>query len=241
MRWFDVMRLRLRALLGRRRADADLDRELRAHLEQQVEELTARGISLDEARRTAVSTFGGFERVREESRDARGVSFLENIGRDLRYALRGLRREPMLLVAATVSIAVGAAGNLAVFSLAREFMFTPPDVRRPDELVQFRVSHGSHASYQRWLDLQASDALGTIAGYSIEKEINWRNGDAVTPVMPMMVTANFFDVTGVPVYLGRPFTAQEARAEDDPHVVVVTHSFWREQAGGRFELSSVAR
>jgi predicted permease len=231
MRWFDVTRLRLRALFARGRADADLDRELRAHLEQQVEELTARGLSPEEARRTAVSTFGGVERVREESRDARGVSFMENIGRDLRYALRGLRREPMLLVAATISIAVGAGGNLAVFSLAREFMFTPPDVRRPDQLVQFRVSHGSHASYQRWLDLRASDVLGDIAGFSIEKELNWRNGDEVTSVMPMHVTSNFFDVTGVPVAFGRPFSDAETRAESDPRVVLVTHSFWRSKLG----------
>jgi hypothetical protein len=229
-RWFDMTRLRLRALFNRGRADADLDRELRAHLEQQVEELTARGMSLNEARRTAVSRFGGVERVREESRDARGVSIMENIGRDLRYALRGLRREPMLLAAATISIAVGAAGNLAVFSLAREFIFSAPDVRDPGELVGFQVSHGSHASYLRWLDLDASGALDDIAGFSVEKELNWRHGDEVTSVVPMLVTANFFDVTGMPVYLGRTFTAPEARAEDDPHVVVVTHSFWRAQS-----------
>jgi len=231
-RWMDVARSRVRSLFRGRRADAELDRELRAHLDHQVDELMSRGMPRDEAYRTAISTFGGVERIREESRDARGVSIVENIVRDLRYALRGLRREPMLLVAATVSIAVGAGGNLAVFSLAREFMFTAPDIRRPDEMVQFRVSHGSHASYQRWLDLQASDALGTIAGFSIEKELNWRNGDAVTPVMPMIVTANFFDVTGVPVVIGRPFSAAEARAEDDPRVVVVSHSFWRNRLAG---------
>jgi predicted permease len=232
MRWFDMIRLRFRALFERGRADADLDRELRAHLDQQVEELEARGMSPDEARRTAVSTFGGVERVREEARDARGVSFLENIARDLRYALRGLRREPMLLVAATISITVGAAGNLAVFSLAREFMFAGPHVRQPSGLVQFRVSHGSHASYQRWLDLKASDVLQDIGGFSIEKELNWRNGDVVTSVMPMVVTANFFDVTGVPVVIGRPFTAAEARAESDPRFVVVSHSFWQNKLGG---------
>ena len=231
-RWIDMSRLRFRALFNRGRADTDLDRELQAHLDREVDELVGRGMSREEAYRTAVSTFGGVERVREESRDARGVAVMENLGRDLRYALRGLRREPMLLVAATVSIAVGAAGNLAVFSLAREFMLESPDVRRPEELVQFRVSHGSHASYQRWLDLNASDALGSIAGYSAEKEVNWRNGDAVKSVMPLLVTANFFDVSGVPVTRGRPFTAAEARAEDHPRVVVVSHSFWQNELAG---------
>ena len=180
----------------------------------------------------AVSTFGGVERVREESRDARGTAVIENLVRDLRYTLRGLLREPMLLIAATISIALGVGGNLAVFSLAREFMFAAPDVAPPDELVQFRVSHGSHASYQRWLDLDESGALAAIAGYSMEKEINWRNGDVAVVTHPMLVTANFFDVTGVPVVLGRGFTAAEARAEDDPHLVVVSTRFWQTQAGG---------
>ena len=231
-RWFDMTRNRFRSLVRGGQADADLDRELRSHIAQQEEELVARGIQRDEAHRQAVSTFGGVERMREESRDARGISVLENLTRDLRYAFRGLRREPMLLVAATISIAVGAGGNLAVFSLAREFMFAAPDVRRPEELVQFRVSHGSHASYQKWQDLDASDALADIAGFSVEKELNWRNGDQVTALIPMLVTANFFDVTGVPVALGRPFTAAEARAEDSPRMVLVSHAFWQNRLGG---------
>ena len=232
LRWLDVIRLRVRSFFGRSRADADLDRELRAHLDLQVEENVARGMTRDEAKRMAVSTFGGVERVREESRDARGTACLENLVRDLRYTLRGLLHEPMLLVAATISMALGVGGNLAVFSLAREFMFAPPDVRRPAELVQMQVSHGSHVSYQRWLDLQASGALADFAGYSIEKEMNWRDGDVAASVVPMLVTANFFDVSGVPVALGRGFTAAEARAEIDPRLVVVTHAFWQSKLGG---------
>src|SRR5215213_7801160 len=102
-RWLDVLRLRLRAITRRDRLNSDLDRELRAHLEQQIEENLLRGMPPDEARRAAVSTFGGVESVREEARDARGVAVIENLGRDLRYTFRALMREPMLLVAATLS------------------------------------------------------------------------------------------------------------------------------------------
>ena len=226
-RWLDVIRLRARSLLRRAASDRELDRELRAHVDAQVDELTAAGISPDEARRIAMSTFGGMERVREESRDARGVSVMENLGRDLRYAFRGLRREPMLLAAATISIAVGAGSNLAVYSLAREFVFAAPDVREPEDVVQFQVSHGSHASYQRWLDLDASGVLDGVAGFSYDREINWRNGDVTSSFIPMLVTSNFFSVTGTPLAMGRSFTDAEARAELNPHVVVVTHSFWQ--------------
>ena len=231
-RWFDVLRLRLRSLVRHDRMDAELDRELRSHLEHQVEENIARGMSPAEARRVAVSTFGGVQRVREDARDARGVATVENLVRDLRYTLRALLREPILLIAATTSIALGAAGNLAVSSLARSLIFSSPDVRRPEELVQVQVSHGSHTSYQRWLDLDASGALGAVAGYSIEKQLNWLDGSAAVSITPMIVTANFFDVTGVPVARGRAFSVAEARAENLPHVVVVSHEFWQRELHG---------
>src|SRR5262245_60342721 len=198
-RLLDVIRLRARSLFRSHRADAELDRELRAHLEYQIDENIANGMSPKEARRVALANFGGVENVREEARDARGVAVIENIVRDLRYTLRALAREPMLLVAATLSIALGAGGNIAVFSLAREFVFAPPDVRDPADVVRMQVSHGSHASYQRWLDLDASGGLEHIAGYSVEKEVNWLRGDAAASIVPLMVTANFFDVIGVPV------------------------------------------
>lgn len=232
MRALDVLRHRLASLFRGASADRDLDRELRAHLELEADALVSGGMDAGDARRLAVSTFGGYQRVREEARDARGVSFVENLLRDIRYAVRGLAREPMLVLAATVSIALGAGGNLAVFSLAREFVFSRPDVRRPAEVVQMTVSHGSHVSYQRWLDLDASGALGALAGYSIEKQVNWLNRDAAISLVPMIVTANFFDVTGVPVALGRPFSTAEARAEDDPRIVILSHAFWQGSFGG---------
>lgn len=231
-RWIDFLRLRLRSLVRREQLDAELDRELKEHLDRQVEENLARGMSPAEARRVALSTFGGVESVREEARDARGVAVLENLGRDLRYTFRALLHDRMLLVAATLSIALGAGGNIAVFTFARELVLATPDVRDPERLVTIQVSHGSHTSYQRWLDLDASRAIAHVAGYSIEREINWLDGDAAVSIVPLLVTANFFDVTGVPVALGRGFSAGEADVARDPHVVVISHELWQRRLGG---------
>ncbi len=222
----------MRSLVRGRVADAELDRELRDHLERQTEENINRGMTPDEARRAALATFGGVESVREEARDARGVALIENLLRDFRYTLRALLREPMLVIAATLSIALGVGGNLAVFSLARAVAFAPPDARDPASLVNARVSHGSHVTYRRWRDIDAGGALEHFAGYSIEGEVNWLDGGAAVSIVPMLVTANFFDVTGTPVARGRPFSASEARAELDPHVVVITHEFWQSRLGG---------
>ena len=233
-RLLDVLRFRVRSVLRRDRADADLARELREHLERQVEENVARGMTPAEARQAALATFGGVQNVREEARDARGVAVIENLLRDFRYTLRALLREPMLLVAAMLSIALGVGGNIAIFSLARAVVFAPPDARDPATLVNARVSHGSHVSYQRWRDLDAGGALEHFAGYSIEGEVNWLDGanGAAVSIVPMLVTANFFEVTGTPVARGRPFSAAEARAELDPHVAVIADEFWQLRLGG---------
>jgi hypothetical protein len=175
-RLVDALRFRVRSLVQRGRADVDLDRELREHVERQTEENVARGMTPGEARRAALATFGGVQNVREEARDARGVAVIENLLRDFRYTLRALLREPMLLVAATLSIALGVGGNIAIFSLARAVVFAPPDARDPATLVNARVSHGSHVTYQRWRDLDAGGALERFAGYSIEGEVNWLDG-----------------------------------------------------------------
>ena len=231
-RLMDIVRLRIRSLIRRGRVESELDRELRAHLEAMVEENVARGMAPAAARRAAILGFGHLEEMKEMSRDTRGVAFLENLLRDVRHAFRSLLRAPMLLLTATASIALGAAGNIAVFSLARELAFGSPDVHDPDRVVAMQVSHSSHVSHQRWRDLDASGALAQIAGYDFGGQVNWWNGDATVAIQsPMRVTANFFDVLGVPVARGRGFTASEARAEDDPHLVVVSHSFWQRALG----------
>jgi predicted permease len=79
--------------------------------------------------------------------------------------------------------------------------------------------------------LSTSGALAGVAGYQIESEVNWLRGDAAVTLVPMLVTANFFDVLGVPIARGRAFTAVEARAELDPRVVVVSDGFWRSALG----------
>src|SRR4029079_13720416 len=75
--------------------------------------------------------------------------------------------------------------------------------------------------------------------YSIEKEINWLNGGAAVSIVPMIVTANFFDVTGATVAVGGAFSAVDARAEDQPHLVVVSYEFWHRELAA--DTSAVGR
>ena len=89
------------------------------------------------------------------------------------------------------------------------------------------MGNGSHVSYRQWQALQESGALQGLAGYQFETEVNWRGPSESISLVPLIVTANFFDVLGVPVAMGRGFTAAEADAGRNPNVAVVSHGFWQ--------------
>jgi putative ABC transport system permease protein len=231
-RWFDRARLRARALFRSAAVDRSLHGELQLHIDEQIAEHIAAGMSPADARAAAMREFGPIARIEEECRDTRRVAFVHNLARDLRYTLRSLLRQPLLLITATVSIAVAVGANTAIFNLASELLFSMPSARDPEQLVRIRMSGSSHVSYRQWQALQESGALGGLAGYQIETDVNWRGPDQSVSLLPLIVTANFFDVLGAPIALGRGFTAAEADAAQHPAVAVISHAFWQKRLGG---------
>lgn len=218
---------RLRVLFGRRRAEQELNEELRFHVERQAEQHRARGLSPAEARDAALREFGGVSQIQEECRDVRRVHAVEHIVRDLRFGVRNLAKAPLLVLTAGVSLALGIGVTSVVFSLFQELVLTPPTAREPQRLVQFRMGTGSHVSYPEYLDLEQSQALDGIAGYALGRQVNLRVNETSTAMYPLFVTANFFDVLGLSGSQGRLFGAAEASADADPQLAVVSHGFWQ--------------
>ena len=142
MSWTDLI-LRLRALVRRGRAEGELDEELRFHMEMEARKERAQGMSGEEAWRSAQVRFGGVEQVREQCRDVRGLTLLENLARDLRYGTRMLRKTPVFTVIAVISLAIGIGANTAVFSLVNTVMLRMLPVRNPEQLVV--TKWGAHA------------------------------------------------------------------------------------------------
>lgn len=231
-RWIDVLRRRVSSLFRAGDLDRDLDRELRSHIDQQIDERIAGGMTAAEARRTALRDFGPVAAIEEACRDTRRVTPVHNVIRDLRYAGRTLLRHPVLLLMAASSIGLGVGANLTIFSLANDLLLSPPTAFEADRLVHIRTGNGSHVSYPGWRGLHQSGALAGIAGHSVEDGVNWRGGDVWVTIVPLIVTANFFDVVGVPVARGRGFTADEAAVEREPRLVVLSDRFWRRQLAG---------
>ena len=231
LRWLDRFRLRARSVFQSSAVDASMRDELHVHLDEQIDEYVASGMTRTEARHAALRDFGPVARIEEECRDARRVSVLSNLSQDLRYTFRSLRRQPMLVLAATVSIAVAVGANTTIFSLASEVLFAMPSARDAGRLVRIRVNGNSHVSYRQWQLLEESHALSGLAGYQIESEVNWRGAESAVSLIPLIVTANFFDVLGAPMAIGRSFTANEAAADLHPAVAVISHGFWQRRLG----------
>ena len=121
-------------LFHRSRLERELDAEIKCHLDEHIRDLVATGISPAQARRQARMALGGVEQVKEETRDARGTRWLEDLAGDVRFALRTLRKAPGFTLAAVLTLAVGIGANTAVFSVADALFFRSLPVDRPEEL-----------------------------------------------------------------------------------------------------------
>jgi putative ABC transport system permease protein len=162
------LKLRLRAFFFKSKLEEELDEEVGFHLKREIEENIARGMNPEEARFAALRSFGGVERVKEASRDERGIRLLEELWQDLRYGARMLVKG--FTAVAVVALALGIGANTAIFSVVNAVLLRPLPYRDPDRLVLLsyrRESNGFAAatarSFVRWR-MQTS-TFKQISGY----------------------------------------------------------------------------
>jgi hypothetical protein len=171
--WSDLL-YRLRALLRRKAVEGELDDELRFHFERQVEKYVAAGMARAEAERRARMEFGGVESIKEECREARGVSVIETTAQDVRYAVRTLRKSPAFTVIAAVTLALGIGANTAIFSVIEAVILRALPYKDPGRLVRFEGdarsgplsgidSSVTYADFEAWKS--QSRAFEDVAAY----------------------------------------------------------------------------
>ncbi|HUD12826.1 MAG TPA: permease prefix domain 1-containing protein, partial [Terracidiphilus sp.] len=153
-----LTRLRFLAL---RRPQSELDEELNFHVEQSVERNVAAGMTAEEARRQAMIEFGGVERAREQTFEQRPGWWMGTVEQDVRYALRGFRRNPVFTIAVIATLAVGIGATTAVFSVVDRILFRPLPYAHDDRLVSVGLTAPIipqefmlGGSYYEWRDNQ---------------------------------------------------------------------------------------
>jgi predicted permease len=165
--------------------------------------------------------------IAEHGYDLWRFTFLENLWRDLLYAARGLRRSPLLVLTALVSLGLGIGVNATMFSLGVEFLFSEPSVHDAASLAYVRIGGSSHSAPAAIDFLASSGLFADVAGENEETSSNFNDGVETHPVYSAIVTKNYFAALGVPMLHGRGI------APDDPNeVAVLSYAFWRKQFAG---------
>ena len=219
----------LRALFLRRQVEAEMEREMRSHLDLETEANVRAGMPPDVARRHALLAFRGLDRAKEDYRDALETRMLDDSWRDLRYAARLARRSPgfTLTVVTLLALAVGASS--AIFSVAYAVLVRPLPYPDPARLV-FITEAGAGVAWPDFLDWRSRATVFDGLAASLSDPVFMKSDDGPLRLGARSVTANFFAVLGARPARGRLFTDADARLDAAP-VAVVTYAFWRDKLG----------
>jgi len=217
--------------------EAQLDRELRFHLEQHAADLMARGLPSGEAHRQAQLALGLREQVKEQCRDARGTRWLEDLLQDFRYALRMLRKNPGFASVALLTLALGTGATTVMFTVVNGVLLKPLSYPEPERLValhgkvqQFGEPWGF--SYPDFLDYQSQgQSVGPMAAWTYGGgTISEASGAEYAEGRE--ISSELFSVLGVPLVRGRAFSRDEDRRGAAP-VAIISYSLWQRAYGKR--------
>jgi putative ABC transport system permease protein len=226
---------RLRFLLTRRDR-GELDQEIQFHLEESIALKAASGLSAAEARREALIEFGGVERTREQCVRQRPGWWIGTVLQDVRYALRGFRRNPLFTISVLITLALGIGATTAVFSFVDLILFRPLPYEDPSRIVSVGFVHSLEREeflmgrfFIQWQDHQRP--FSALAGQSASAQ----NCDLVennpAQLSCMSFQAGFLPLLGISPVIGRNFLPEEDRTHGPP-VVMISYALWQGHYNG---------
>jgi putative ABC transport system permease protein len=234
------------ALFRRSRMEGEMDEELGAHIQNRAEDLIRSGISSPEAERRARLEFGGYQKFKEECREALGAHLFETLRQDVRFALRMLRKSPGFAAVAILSLGLGIGANTAIFSVVNAVLLRPLPYAKPGRLVFVPESNpkqglsGFGMSYPTLMKLQEGNRVfSSITGFATHSLVLTGRGEPAE-VRTVVVTLDFFSVLGATPLLGRTFVPEDGQRGAAP-VAILSENLWRSrfEADPKIDGSSV--
>jgi predicted permease len=248
---FSDLFIRLRALFRRSALENELDQELQFHIEHQVEKHVRSGLTREEALRRTRLEFGGLGRVKEDCRESRGITFIETMAQDIRYALRQLRRTPAFTITVLLTLALGIGANAAIFTLVNAVLLKNLPVADPRTLVRIGdkndccVNSGTQDggdyslfSTDTYEQLKKNtpefeELAAMQAGFGYRPIIARRDGTqaAARSVMGEFVSGNYFRTFGLQPKAGRLLMDADD-IQGAPIAAVMSYVAWQHNYAG---------
>ncbi|WP_251106665.1 ABC transporter permease [Alloacidobacterium dinghuense] len=239
MRWLQNLMMSFQMLFRRGKEGARLNDELQFHLEQQIAENVAAGMSEEEARHAAMRSFGNPTALRDETRGTWNWSWLESLFRDARIASRTLLRTPSFAVVATLVMALGIGANVALFTIVRSVLLKPLPFKDPSQLLRlyehsafgdFPYNQSAGGVYAEWKKQSKSFSDVAILGYA-GHNLSGSGGQLPENVRAATFSHDFLPTLGIQPAIGRNFSA----ADDQPSAnatVILSWGLWKRRFGG---------
>ncbi len=238
MRWFDLFAIKFAMLARRRTAAAQLDDELGFHLDRQIAENRAAGMSAEEARFAALRTFGNPALLRDEARAKWNWNGAEQVVRDVRYGVRTLRRTPGFAIIAVLVMALGIGANVALFTIVRSVLLKPLPFKDPDRLVMLYesgikddatniVAAGVYAEWKK--NNQSFSDMGLVL--DSQYALSGSGGQMPEKLNGAQISWNLLTILGVQPAFGRDFTAGDDTLSANG-TALLSWSLWKRRFGG---------
>ncbi len=222
-----------------KRRERDLEREIRSHLELELEEQRESGLSPGEARHAARRAFGNATLIAENTRSAWGWIWIESIGKDLRFALRMLRKNPGFSAIAVLALALGIGVNTTVFTVVNAVLLRPLPFHHPEQLVKLWDSYGvpgnaGPVSYPNFVDWRAwNRTFSDMAAFTGYSAVLTGSGEPLH-VDGVIASASLLPMLGAQPILGRNFVPEEdiVGRFTGANRIILGYGLWRDHFGG---------
>src|SRR6266568_9283902 len=240
MRWLEKTRVQLEMLFHRRREVQRLDAELTFHLEQQIAENMAAGMSREEARYAARRAFGNSTLLREQARETWNWNRVEMFLQNMRISIRTLTRTPGFALLSILVIAIGIGANVALFTVVRSVLLKPLPFKEPERLIRlyehssddkFPYNNSAGGIFAEWKKQSRSFSDLAILSTFGDYNLSGAGGQIPEKVRAALCSWNLFPTLGVEPAAGRGFT----EADDQPSAngtVILSWGLWKRRFGG---------